>query len=66
MRWQNQPMTTEKFLALALITGVAAPLFWLGINIAEGKLRRLLREKIAERQARRTAAKLRCPARIGK
>lgn len=59
-------MTTEKFLAIALVTGVVAPLFWLGVNIAEGKLRRLLREKVAQRQARRAAAKLRSPARIGK
>jgi hypothetical protein len=66
MGWQNQPMTMEKFLALALITGVAAPLFWLGVNIAEGKVKRLLREKIAQRQARRSAAKLCSPARIGK
>jgi hypothetical protein len=56
----------EKFLALALLTGIAAPLFWLGVNVAEGKLRRLLREKVAQRQARRAAPKLGSPARIGK
>jgi len=66
MHWQNVRMTTEKFLAIALVTGIVGPLFWLGVNVADGKLRRLLREKIAQRKARRTAAKLRSPARIGK
>lgn len=49
-------MPLEKVFAVALVAGVIGPLFWLGVNVAEGKLKRLLREKIAQRKARRAAA----------
>lgn len=58
-------MSLWKLIATGLITGVVGPLFWLGVNVLEGKCRRLLREQIAKRQAGRAAAKLRRAARIG-
>lgn len=59
-----QRMTLTQFLAVALVTGIIGPLFWLGVNVAEGKLRRLLSEQAAQRKARRAAADLRRAARI--
>lgn len=58
-------MDFYRFFGAAIVMGVIAPLFWLGVNVLEGKLRRLLGKKVADRKARRASAQLREPGRIG-
>lgn len=57
-------MDASRFLGAAVVVGIIGPLFWLGVNVLEVRLRGLLRKKIAERKARRAAADLRSPPRI--
>lgn len=61
-------MSAYELLGVALVTGVIGPLFWLGVNVMENRLRAawsrlrpLLREQVAQRKAARTARKLRGP-----
>lgn len=51
-------------LGAALVVGIIAPLFWLGVNVLETRLRALLSREVARRKARAAAEKLSSPGRI--
>lgn len=64
-------MNTYQFAATALVVGVIAPLFWLGVqwvglrvDVWIARKARLLREKARQRLGRGVAAKLGRPRRI--
>lgn len=44
-------METARFLGIALVVGVIAPLFWLGVNCLENYGKRLLNERKAKKAA---------------
>jgi hypothetical protein len=73
-------MGTYEFLATALVMGIIAPLFWLGVNVLDGWVQRnvypririwwaekmaLLREKVARRQPGATTQQLSRPGGVG-
>lgn len=43
-----------KFVCVALVVGVIGPLFWLGVNVLENKLKSWLRLRRDARKARKT------------
>lgn len=74
-------MDEYRFLAIALVVGVIAPLFWLGVNVFDGwvqrnvypgirlrwrKLLASVREKIGRRHTGATTEKLGSPGGVGK
>jgi hypothetical protein len=54
-------MTWNHALGAALVVGLIGPLFWLGVNVLDGKITALLREQIRKRKARASARQLRGP-----
>jgi hypothetical protein len=57
-------MDGYRLAATALVVGIIAPLFWLGVGVLENRLRRLLAEQVAKRKARRATGELGGPRRI--
>lgn len=73
-------MDNARLFATALVVGIIGPLFWLGVNMFEGWLKRrvyprfraryprtsaLLTRQIGRRQTRSTTEQLRGPRRVG-
>lgn len=73
-------MDSYRFLAFALVVGVIAPFFWLGVNVFDGWVQRniypkirqalsrwgaSLREKIRRRKTATTTEKLGSPGGVG-
>lgn len=54
-----------RMLGTAIVVGLISPLFWLGVNILENRIRSLLSHVVANRKARRAAAELRGQTRVG-
>ncbi len=40
-----------RFIGTAIVVGIIGPLFWLGVNVLEGKIRRLINERKAKKPA---------------
>lgn len=74
-------MDEYRFVAVALVVGVIAPLFWLGVNVFDGWVQRnvypiirlwwrrrvaSVREKISRRKPGTTAKQLGSPSGVGK
>lgn len=66
MSGYTAPMSSKLYemLGIALVVGCIGPLFWLGVNVLENKLKALLSKEAAKRKARRAADELSRPRRI--